>query len=69
MYQHIKKCMDNMAANAELYRKIADTKCLQEYSEEYRLAKAQQEAWHSASNMLNEAIKMDYEIDNAEEKS
>ena len=52
----LKKCCENMAANADLYRRIAKTKEMQGDSAQEAIAKAQAAAWQEASDMLADAM-------------
>ena len=50
LMEKLKKCCDNMAVNAEMYRNLLKNPNLSEYSRIERKAKA--EAWQEASEML-----------------
>lgn len=54
--EHIKKCMENMAANTEMYQRVADINEGVDYVI-YRMAVAKERAWQAAADMLKEAIK------------
>lgn len=53
----IEMTINNMYANAELYKKIADAKRLQGdgYETELKIALKQQEAWEDAVKLLEDA--------------
>ena len=56
MEEEIRKCCDNMAANADLYRRIAKTKELQEDDFQKALAEAQAKIWSEASVMVGRLV-------------
>lgn len=51
--------INNMYANAEMYKKIADAKRLQGdgYETELKIALNQQEAWKGAAELVEEAYR------------